>query len=191
MKMMRFIFGLMVGTALLQGLSFARESGRAPQQATAQSPDKPANDSSDEQNSVPARGEKEAGKADIDRKVTSPIRAKKQTSKHQTQSRAKVAAIHRSQSITTGGNATAGTNAIDSHMTRLAATSVGSTHVSSVLSTSNRKISTPSASANAAVNGQQFRPPRDPGARLAAVGGPLTASRGTAAINGTNMKRKP
>lgn len=41
------------------------------------------------------------------------------------------------------------------------------------------------------VNGQHFRNSRDPGARLAVSGGPLTAARGTAAINGTNMRRKP
>lgn len=42
-----------------------------------------------------------------------------------------------------------------------------------------------------AVSGQQFRNSRDPGARLATSGGPLTAARGTAVIDGTRMKRKP
>jgi hypothetical protein len=41
------------------------------------------------------------------------------------------------------------------------------------------------------VNGQQRKNSRSPGARLTASGGPATIARGTAAINGTDMKRKP
>jgi hypothetical protein len=186
MKMTRFIFGLMVGSGLLQGSSFARESGRALQQATVQSPDKPANDSSDEQNSVPARGEKEAGKADVDRKVTSPIHAKKQTAKYQIKSESKPASVHSSHPASSIANVPASTNSIASRTAGLPAS-----HATLSQTVSNRKVLTPSASPTAAVSGQQFRNPHDPGARLAATGGPLTASRGTAAINGTNMKRKP
>ena len=51
--------------------------------------------------------------------------------------------------------------------------------------------SVPVPPATVAVNGQQFKSSRDPGARLASSGGPLTAAKGTAAINGTDMKRKP
>jgi len=54
---------------------------------------------------------------------------------------------------------------------------------------SHRNLSAPSSAVS--LNGQQFKNSRDPGARLAVSGGPLTSSRGTAAINGTNMKRKP
>jgi hypothetical protein len=54
---------------------------------------------------------------------------------------------------------------------------------------SHRSLSAPSSAVS--VNGQQFKNSRDPGAHLAVSGGPLTSSRGTAAINGTNMKRKP
>jgi hypothetical protein len=54
---------------------------------------------------------------------------------------------------------------------------------------SRRSPSVPSSAVS--VNGQQFKNSRDPGARLAASGGPATIARGTAAINGTGMKRKP
>jgi hypothetical protein len=47
------------------------------------------------------------------------------------------------------------------------------------------------SSSGVSVNGQQFKNSRDPGAHLAASGGPATTARGTAAINGTEMKRKP
>jgi hypothetical protein len=52
-----------------------------------------------------------------------------------------------------------------------------------------RSPSVPSSAVS--VNGQQFKNSRDPGAHLAASGGPATSARGTAAINGTEMKRKP
>jgi hypothetical protein len=42
-----------------------------------------------------------------------------------------------------------------------------------------------------AVNGQQFKNSRDPGAHLTSSGGPLTSPRGTASISGTNIKHKP
>ncbi|MGB7131710.1 MAG: hypothetical protein WBD59_12920, partial [Candidatus Sulfotelmatobacter sp.] len=54
---------------------------------------------------------------------------------------------------------------------------------------SHRSLSTPSSAVS--VNGQQFKNSREPGAHLAISGGPLTAARGTAAINGTNTKRRP
>jgi hypothetical protein len=53
---------------------------------------------------------------------------------------------------------------------------------------SHRGLSAPSPAVS--VSGQQFKNSRDPGAHLAISGGTMTAARGTAAINGTNMKRK-
>jgi hypothetical protein len=46
-------------------------------------------------------------------------------------------------------------------------------------------------SSTVAVNGQQFKNSRDPGAHLAASGRRLMSPRGTASISGTNMKHKP
>ena len=42
-----------------------------------------------------------------------------------------------------------------------------------------------------ALNGQQFKNSRDPGAHMATSGGPANSTRGTAVINGSDMKRKP
>ena len=53
---------------------------------------------------------------------------------------------------------------------------------------SHRSFEPPSA---VSVSGQQFKNPRHPGSRLGVSGGPPSTPRGTAAINGTNMKRKP
>jgi hypothetical protein len=41
------------------------------------------------------------------------------------------------------------------------------------------------------ISGHQFKNSREPGARLTPAGGPLMAAGGTAAINGSTMKRKP
>ncbi|HXW91191.1 MAG TPA: hypothetical protein VEK33_11650 [Terriglobales bacterium] len=42
-----------------------------------------------------------------------------------------------------------------------------------------------------ALSGQHFKNSRDPGARMASSGGPASATRSPAALNGTNMKPKP
>jgi len=42
-----------------------------------------------------------------------------------------------------------------------------------------------------AANGQQFTNPHNPGARLVTSGGPARSPRGTATINGTNLKPRP
>jgi hypothetical protein len=56
--------------------------------------------------------------------------------------------------------------------------------------------STPVASSTAALpavalDGQQFKNPRKPGARMASSGGQVNSSRATAGINGSEVKRKP
>lgn len=51
--------------------------------------------------------------------------------------------------------------------------------------------SPPVPPAAVSVNGQHFRNSRNPGARLAVSGGPLTATSGMGAINGSDIKRKP
>jgi hypothetical protein len=43
----------------------------------------------------------------------------------------------------------------------------------------------------AGISGHQFKNSHDPGAKLEAAGGPLVTAGGTAALNGSNMKRKP
>jgi hypothetical protein len=42
-----------------------------------------------------------------------------------------------------------------------------------------------------ALNGQQFKNARDPGARMASSGGSANSARGTAVINGSDIKPKP
>jgi hypothetical protein len=51
--------------------------------------------------------------------------------------------------------------------------------------------SIPAPSPAIAANAQQIKRSHDPGAHLAVSGGPANSTHGTAAISGTNMKRKP
>jgi hypothetical protein len=185
MRITRFIFRLIVVAAVTQGSGFARES-EAVAQTAAQVPEKSASDSPREQKAVAVREDKKTSPVELDRELTGTVRPKKQNSKFQAQSKRKTGPVHRSQMVGASSNVPARTSAVDSN-----ATGSGTIHAVVGQSTGNRKASTPSPSPSVAVNGQQFRNPHDPGARLASTGGPLTASRGTAAINGTNIKRKP
>jgi cytoskeletal protein RodZ len=49
----------------------------------------------------------------------------------------------------------------------------------------------PAAPPPAALKGQQFKNSRDPGARMAASGGPANSTRGATGISGSDIKRKP
>jgi hypothetical protein len=51
--------------------------------------------------------------------------------------------------------------------------------------------SPPVATPTVALNGLQFRNSRDPGARMTTSGGLANSTRGTAALNGSEMKRRP
>jgi hypothetical protein len=59
------------------------------------------------------------------------------------------------------------------------------------VSTSVTRRQSPTPARAIAVNAQQTKSSRDPGAHMAVSGGPANSTHGTAAISGTNMKRKP
>jgi hypothetical protein len=68
---------------------------------------------------------------------------------------------------------------------------VGSKKADSITNKAVSRHSPSIPSSAVSVNGHQFRNSRDPGAHLATSGGPAAIARGTAAISGTDMKRKP
>ena len=188
MRYERFIFLTIIGAVLLQGKSLARRSNSAPQQSPSQS--RETSDSSGGQKNGQIRSEKnETGAGDSDVGQNRPERGTRLvTQRRPSQSHAKPAPSYQLHSAKTpaAGSLRPETpeNGMGVHLT-------GSTTSSGVpnKAVSHRTVSAPPATV--AVNGQQFKNSRDPGARLASSGGPLTAARGTAAINGTNMKRKP
>jgi cytoskeletal protein RodZ len=75
-------------------------------------------------------------------------------------------------------------NALDSHPPN---TTIPSQVSRQPLIHPNRPVLPPTV----ALNGQQFKDFRNPGARMAISGGSANSTRGTAVINGTDMKHKP
>jgi hypothetical protein len=164
MKMVRFFFVMMIAAVLLPGTSLAR-------QAPSQSGDKSYSNSGEA--------------AQISKRSAYPT---KTTTKRRSGTNHAQPAVSHSRHL----YKTPATNGlrIDSpgSITGPRESSLKTTVPIPKQAVSHR-ISAPSSAVS--VNGQQFKNSRDPGAHLAVSGGPLTSSRGTAAINGTNMKRKP
>jgi len=176
----RFLFAMMVAAILLQGTSLASQSNSAPSQKTEQS-------TSEQQTNGEVRGEKEQTPLAQAGEGTRPPAGASRTAKHRSRASS-------SKPISTHPAAPAKTPTKNhgSEVPRsVAKQQTGLKAVAAVSSKAAGHRSVPVPPATVAVNGQQFKSSRDPGAHLAVSGGPLTATRGTAAINGTNMKRKP
>jgi len=185
MKTTRFLLLMIVGAGLLQGTSVASQSNSATQQMPSQ---KTGQSTSDHTNGE-VRGEKEqtpSAQADED---TRPPTGASRTAQHRSRaSSSKPTSAHPAAPAKTPT-----TNHHRSEVPGSVATQqqTGLKAVAAVSSKAASHRSVPVPPATVAVNGQPLKSSRDPGARLASSGGPLTATRGTAAINGTNMKRKP
>jgi len=180
MKTARFLFlmlMMMIGAGLLQGESLALQSNSASQQTPSQSREQ---SDSHQQKNGEARGEKEQPPpAQAGEGPKPPAGALKTGKRRPRTNYSKPVSSHqlRPANTPTGG------------ITRLQQTA--SNAVTTVPSKAVNRHSVPAPPPAASINGQQFKSSHDPGAHLASSGGPLTATKGTAAINGTNMKRKP
>jgi hypothetical protein len=187
MMTVRFLFVLMIATVLLPGTSIAHQADHPSQRAPSQSGDK---SDSDYRRDVEARDENEQtrwGEANQNSKGSAYV------TKTTTKLRSSTSKFQRAVNHPRRLSKTPATNGarIDTP-----ATVTGPQETSLKIAVpvpnhavSHRSLSAPSSAVS--VNGQQFKNSRDPGAHLAVSGGPLTAARGTAAINGTNMKRRP
>jgi hypothetical protein len=187
MKTVLFFLPMVIAAVLLPGTSLARQADHSSQQAPSQSGDK---SDSDYQRNVEFRDKSyQAGSRDADPIAKhSPYLMKTAIQRRSTTKHSQPAVSHprrlNKMPATNGAR-------IDTPVavTRLQETSQKTTVPVQSQAVSHRSLSAPSSAVS--VNGQQFRNSHDPGAHLAISGGPLTAARGTAAINGTNMKRKP
>lgn len=184
MKTTRLPLLMIFATVLLLVTSRATQAASAPQQAPSQSSEKSPND----QKNGEARNEKEQVRfeeSDKDKTLASVTRAKP---KHApTMSHSKPAQSHRprpARTPTTNGHRTDAPG-------NIALKQTGSRVANPVSKRAVRPRSPSAPPSTVSVDQQQFKNSRDPGAHLAISGGLLTAARGTAAINGTNMKRKP
>jgi hypothetical protein len=185
MKIVRFFFVMAIAAVLLPSTSFARQADHPSQQVVSRNGEKFADQQKDEvgnekdhTRAKPA-GETQEQSATITRSTTKG----RPSARH-----SKSAPTYRARSVR---KPTANSALRDEPGNIAPLELMGSKTVSNIpkKAASRRSLSAPSSAVS--VNGQQFKNSRDPGAHLAITGGPLTAARGTAAINGTKMKRKP
>ena len=179
---------MMIGALLLQSPSLASEANSVPQQTPSQG--RETSDSSEGLKDGQVRGEENqpgAGDSDV-RQNTFARGTRRRTQRRPNQSHAKPAPSHQLRS---GNTQVANGLRSETLGNGLAFQRLGSLTSSGVPNKTGSRHIAPVSPATVAVNGRQFESSRDPGARPASIGGSLTAARGTAAINGTNMKRKP
>jgi hypothetical protein len=185
MKMARFFFVLMIAAVLLLGPSLAQEGDHPSQQVVSRNGEKSADQQKDEAGNdedhtrAKPAGETQEQSATITRSATKA---------RPSVSHSKPAPTYRARSVR---KPTANSPRNDEPGSIAPVEQMGSKTVSNIpnKAVSRRSPSVPSSAVS--VNGQQFKSSRNPGAHLAASGGPATTARGTAAINGTEMKRKP
>jgi hypothetical protein len=190
MRTLRFLFAMIVAAALLRATSLAGQANSATQQTPSQGGEKILSDQPRDSNrDRQVSDERLAGTGDTDREQNTSERAtRRAVQRRPSQSHAKPAPTHQLRSARTPVARNLRPKTLENGMGFY---QLGSTTSSGVANKAVSHRSAPVPAATVAVSGQQFRNPRDPGARLAISGGPLAAARGTAAINGTNMKRKP
>jgi hypothetical protein len=162
---------------LVYGASFRNQSDQVQQPTTSQSDKESANSSLDIGKDTQARG---------------PTRGTPEHRRYA--SHAKPAPIRQPRSGRIPAARDLQTEALqnvpDSHETRPTLFS-GVPGSSNVLGKTVRHSGMPLPPSTVALNGQQFKNSRDPGARMASTGGSANSARGTGAINGSDIKRKP
>lgn len=189
MKTTRFLFLTTVGAVLLQGISLASQSNSVPQQTHSQS--REASDSSEGQKDGQVSREKNqtgAGDSDVGQN-SRERRTSHVTQRRPNQSHARLAPLN--HQVRSGKTAVASSLRPETLENGMGFHQMGSTTSNGIPNKTINHRGAPIPSPTGAIKLQQFKNTRDPGARLASSGGPLTATRGTAVINGTNMKRKP
>jgi hypothetical protein len=190
MKTARFFFVMMIAVVLLPGTNLASQSNSVRQPTPSQS--REASDSSERQKGGQvSSGKNQTGAGDSDVGQNSPERRTGHvTQRRPNQSGARPASV--SHQVRSGKTPVARNLRPETLENSMGSSHrMGSTTSNGISSKTINHHSAPIPLPTSALNGQQFKSPRDPGARLASSGGPLTAARGTAVINGTNMKHKP
>ena len=182
MRTAQFFFVMIIGAVLLLDTSFMGQSNQAPEPTLSQdrSPDRSkdrqtggakdqtGNYLNDNQKTLPGR------KAGVPEHRPVGVGAKPAPSHHPRSGKA--LAINDPRSET-------GRNVLDSNPT-------SSTRSSDLPDKTLKHPSVPVPAPTVAIDGQQFRSSRDPGARMTSSGGPANATR-SRVINGTGMKPKP
>ena len=191
MSKARVLLPMIFWAVLVGGASFASQSNQTREQTAATSHEKSANGSRAGSNDTQGRGEKDQTTeylpADENQKSFAAVTAS--TGKHRPAvSHAKPLQNRQLRSAKTAGAKHLQTEALQnvpgSHQTSPSVSSGGPGKTI-------RHSSLAVHPSTVALNGRQFTNARDPGARMATSGGPANSTRGTAVINGSDMKRKP
>jgi hypothetical protein len=172
---------------LLLGASFGSQSGQAQAQASSGSDGKSAANSAPDGRNDTLGGQKDETSKYSDESRQSFGAVKKGATKSRPIASAKPVPSRRLRSGNTSANnprTEKPGNTLDSHQSNSAVPS----HVATKPLTHS---SVPVFPPTVALNGQQFKNARNPGARMASSGGSANSTRGTAVINGSDMKRKP
>jgi hypothetical protein len=190
MKKTRVLLPMIFSIVLVHGASFASQSDQAQEETSSQSGEKSANHSSPEgSNDTQVRGQKDQIGRYSNENQKGVLAAKDGTLKR------RLSASHaeplpsrqlRSGKMPAPDNLGTETprDTLDSHPISLTMPS----------RVPNKPVKHPSMllpPPAAALNGQQFKNSRDPGAHLATSGGPANSRRGTAVVNGSDLKPKP
>ncbi len=190
MSKARVLLPMIFWVVLVGGATFASPSGQAREQTAATSGEKSANSSSpDGSKDTQARGQKDLMGEYPDRNGKSFATAKIGTRKHRP-------AVSHAKPPQNRQLRSAKTPAAKDLQTEALQNVPGSHQISPSLSSKGpgKTIGHSSLAVHpstVALNGQQFKNSRDPGAHMATSGGPANSTRGTAGIKGSDMKRKP
>lgn len=182
MNTVRFLLLMVIAAVSLQGIGFAGQSSPASQHAPSQSSDKAAEQQINDARNGTDQARPEEAHQNQNRSArhgnTTNHRLSVNNSKAPPRHQAR---LEKTTAINLRTHATRGGTRLQQPRSR-AATAVSGKAAG--------HRSPPVPPPDVSVNGPHFRNSRDPGARLAVSGGPLTATRGTGSINGTNMRRK-
>jgi hypothetical protein len=185
MKRVRHLFVLMIAAVFLLGTSLGQQADRLSQQSPSQSGEKSADQLKDD-----VRNDKDQARPkEANENPEQWVDVTRTTTKRRTNaSHPKPIPTFRARPAKTP---TTNSPRIDAPGRVAAPEQMGAKAASNIPNKAVRRRS-PSIPATAvSVNGQQFKNFRNPGARLAISGGPQASARGTAAISGTDIKRKP
>lgn len=191
MSKARVLLQMIFWAALVGGACFGGQSGQAQERTASQSGEKSDNSPRARSNGTQARVEKDQTSeylpSDENQKSFASVRAgtrKPRSALSHAKSPQNRQPRAGKTPATNGVRTETLPNAPDFHQ-------AGSTMPSQVPNRPLEHASTPVPPPTVALNGQQFKNARDPGARMATRGGSVNYARGTAAINGSDIKRRP
>jgi hypothetical protein len=198
MKITRFLFASLFVAGLMPEAGFGYSFAQVVQEASSRNAETATSTAADGQKEAQAPNGKTQASGNPDGKsTTSKSISKTKIKRGPIVSPAKPAPIHRQARSANAPMANnlppaATENALHSQTAPSTAASNTSAAIPHKTQSYQQSYQKTSASASAfSINGERFKNSRQPGARLAINGGPSGSTHGAAAINGSDMKRKP